>query len=106
MVIDLAIRDIEGSTITLASRESMMGNVSPERTRTLNAAQFDPGAPDAALAGMGMARVATGAGQAFQKIEDTTCTVGDLELECALYEVVSGLQPSASGTRRAFLPFS
>ena len=94
MTVEMAIRAIDGSRITMATTMSVMGNTAPERTKVVNAESLDPNAPDAALSEIGVAPP-TGPGAGFTRVEDTKCEIGELELDCSVYELRSG-----SGTMR------
>ena len=92
MTITQSIEAIDGVTITLATSTTVMGNQSGAQTSTVNATMIKPAESVGLLAGFSGATPAqiVEQGAEFRKVEDTTCVVGDLELECALYQMVSG----------------
>lgn len=92
MTITQSIQAIDGATITLATGTSVMGGPSVPQTSTVNATMIKPAESVGLFAGFSGASPAqiVEQGAAFRKVEDTTCVVGDLELECALYQMESG----------------
>jgi hypothetical protein len=86
-----SIEAVHGTTISIATTVSVMGNPSVQ-TNTVNATMIHPEESVAALAmfsGASFSAVAEDTGAVFRKVEDTTCVVGDLELKCSLYHMKS-----------------
>jgi len=92
MTITQSIEAIDGATITLATSTTVMGTQTPAQTSTVNATMIKPAESVGLLAGFSGATPAqiVEQGAEFSKVEDTTCNVGELELECTIYQMVSG----------------
>ncbi len=96
MSITQSIESVVGTQITVATAVSMMGNSMPAQTQVMDAATMTPEGGIAMLQGMGgppdpnapsPEEALAALDPMVERIEDTTCQVGTLELECTLWEV-------------------
>ncbi len=96
MTITQSIESIAGTQITLSTAVSMMGNAIPGQSQVIDATTLTPEGGIAMMQGFGGPPSANqptpeealaAMNASVERIEDTTCQVGDLELQCTLYEV-------------------
>ncbi len=96
MTITQSVESIAGTQITLSTAVSMMGNVMPGQNQIIDATTLTPEGSIALMQSLGgppMAEQPTpeealaAMNATVQRVEDTSCLVGGMELACTLYEV-------------------
>ena len=96
MSLTQSIESVEGTQITVSTTMAMVGNTMPVQSQVLDAATMTPEGGIAMMQGLGgppnpnaptPEEVLESLDAMVEKIQDTTCQIGDLELECTEWEV-------------------